>query len=58
MREPQEPVDLPDPVCEKHGQPVYPCPDCERADRLEGHLLFLVPFLLFAGVGIYVWLAR
>jgi hypothetical protein len=56
--DPKEPVDLPDPVCEKHDNPVFPCPDCARAERLEDRLLFAVPFVLFVGVGIYVWLAR
>lgn len=43
MGDPKEPVDLPDPVCEQHGNPTFPCPECERSSKRADRLLIGVP---------------
>ncbi len=58
MMDAQEPIDLPDPVCEKHNNPKYPCPDCAREDKLVMRLVFIVPFACFLATWIYLWLAH
>jgi hypothetical protein len=57
MGDPKEPVDLPDPVCDLHGNPTFPCPDCEREGKRTDRLLFIVPFGVFLVVGIYLWVS-
>lgn len=58
MIDAKEPIDLPDPVCEKHDNPTFPCPDCARADKLENRLVFIVPAVILIATAIYLWIAH